>query len=105
MRHAMSPTFHSLSLPSFRPSLFLPPSGPQVGGADLRQGHVQLAGRDSGLAPGQYAAFYRNQECLGGGVIGESSFMPFEDCHGRGLVSVGLGGAADDGELVFLDDS
>jgi|LauGreDrversion2_3_1035106.scaffolds.fasta_scaffold148020_1 hypothetical protein len=75
----------------------------------MRQAHVQLAGRDSGLAPGQYAAFYRNQECLGGGVIGESSFMPSEDSHGRGLLSTGegLGDAANDGqlELVFLDDT
>ena len=75
-----------------------------MGGADLRQGHVQLAGRDSGLAPGQWAAFYRDQECLGGGVIGEGSFMPSED-EASGLVSVGWGGAANDGELVFLEDS
>ena len=31
--------------------------------------HVQLASRDKGLAPGQFAAFYDGAVCLGSGVI------------------------------------
>ena len=33
--------------------------------------HVSLAGRDKGLAPGQFAAFYDGPVCLGSGVISE----------------------------------
>ncbi|KAL1510837.1 hypothetical protein AB1Y20_007120 [Prymnesium parvum] len=33
--------------------------------------HVQLSRRDKGLAPGQFAAFYDGEECLGSGVISE----------------------------------
>lgn len=33
--------------------------------------HVRLAARDSGLAPGQFAAFYLGEECLGSGVISD----------------------------------
>lgn len=34
-----------------------------------QRGHVQLGIKDSGLAPGQFAAFYLGEECLGSGVI------------------------------------
>jgi tRNA-specific 2-thiouridylase len=30
---------------------------------------VKLTDRDKGIAPGQFAAFYRNKECLGAGII------------------------------------
>ena len=40
-------------------------------GADQRQGRVELGTLDSGLAPGQWAAFYSGEECLGGGIIAE----------------------------------
>ena len=30
---------------------------------------VKLTARDKGIAPGQFAAFYRNKECLGAGII------------------------------------
>ena len=33
--------------------------------------HVRLRGRDKGLAPGQFAAFYDGEVCLGSGVIVE----------------------------------
>jgi len=33
--------------------------------------HVQLDGRDKGLAPGQFAAWYDGEVCLGSGVISE----------------------------------
>ena len=35
--------------------------------------HVHLAERDKGLAPGQFAAFYRGDVCLGSGVITEGA--------------------------------
>ena len=35
--------------------------------------HVQLARRDKGLAPGQFAAFYDGEVCLGSGVITEGA--------------------------------
>ena len=31
--------------------------------------YVKLADRDQGIAPGQFAVFYNNIECLGGGII------------------------------------
>ncbi len=33
------------------------------------KGQVQLKERDQGIAPGQFAVFYKNQECLGSAVI------------------------------------
>ena len=33
---------------------------------------VHLKGRDKGLAPGQFAAFYDGDTCLGSGVISEA---------------------------------
>ena len=39
--------------------------------ADGERAHVQLHGRDKGLAPGQYAAWYDGDVCLGSGVISE----------------------------------
>jgi tRNA (5-methylaminomethyl-2-thiouridylate)-methyltransferase len=74
----------------------------QVVGEGCRQGHVKLAGRDSGLAPGQWAAFYHEDLCLGGGVIGENSFMPQYE---EGEVASGPApdGAGSD-EVLFLDD-
>jgi tRNA (5-methylaminomethyl-2-thiouridylate)-methyltransferase len=86
----------------------------EVSGEARRQGHVKLAGRDSGLAPGQWAAFYRGEECLGGGGIGESSFTPRRE-EGRHEPDVGgpLGAseAAAQGadrlahEVLFMEDS
>lgn len=35
--------------------------------------HVDLGARDKGLAPGQFAAFYDGDECLGSGVISEGA--------------------------------
>ena len=35
--------------------------------------HVQLHSRDKGLAPGQFAAWYDGDVCLGSGVISASS--------------------------------
>ncbi|MBU1007746.1 tRNA 2-thiouridine(34) synthase MnmA [Candidatus Dependentiae bacterium] len=41
-----------------------------------RSGTVTLDGRDQGIAPGQFAVFYRGGTCLGCGVIGPSSPSP-----------------------------
>lgn len=38
---------------------------------------VLLDQKDSGLAPGQYVVFYEGEECLGGGVIGETHWNRF----------------------------
>jgi len=40
-------------------------------GADGRSARVRLATADKGLAPGQFAAFYNGDVCLGAGVIEE----------------------------------
>ena len=40
-------------------------------------GDVELNQKDSGLAPGQYVVFYRENECLGGGVISERHWTKF----------------------------
>lgn len=37
------------------------------------RGYVRLGSRDSAIAPGQFAAFYRGEECLGAGVISDSA--------------------------------
>ena len=44
----------------------------------LQQGRARVAlqGRDSGLAAGQFAAFYRGNECLGAGSISDATFLP-----------------------------
>lgn len=39
----------------------------------VARGYVRLGTRDSALAPGQFAAFYRGEECLGAGVISDST--------------------------------
>ncbi len=39
---------------------------------DSTQYVVKLAQRDQGIAPGQYAAFYKGTECIGSGVIASS---------------------------------
>lgn len=41
-------------------------------GQSVAKAHVRLARKDSGLAPGQFAAFYLGEECLGAGVISDS---------------------------------
>ena len=38
-----------------------------------KKAHVQLKERDKGLAPGQFAAFYDGEVCLGSGVITEGA--------------------------------
>ena len=40
---------------------------------DGKSAHVTLAERDKGLAPGQFAAFYDGEVCLGSGVITEGA--------------------------------
>mmetsp|Transcript_3723 Transcript_3723/g.9375 ORF Transcript_3723/g.9375 Transcript_3723/m.9375 type:complete len:650 (-) Transcript_3723:107-2056(-) len=40
------------------------------------RGRVMLDERDSGLAPGQFAAFYRGEECLGAASISDTTFSP-----------------------------
>lgn len=37
---------------------------------------IVLEGKDSGLAAGQFAAFYRGEECLGAGSISDATFLP-----------------------------
>ena len=47
-------------------------------------GLVQLVKKDGGLAPGQFVVFYRDEECLGGGVISErhwAKFLSGSTCH------------------------
>lgn len=41
----------------------------QVVFEDNGQAVIQLASNDQGIAPGQFAVFYDNQVCLGGGII------------------------------------
>ncbi|CAM9231192.1 unnamed protein product [Discosporangium mesarthrocarpum] len=50
------------------PEALLPGSPPSARAG----GRVRLAKRDSGLAPGQFAALYLGDECLGAGVISDS---------------------------------
>lgn len=40
-------------------------------------GKIRLDHKDGGLAPGQFVAFYRDLECLGGGVISERHWAEF----------------------------
>ena len=40
-----------------------------------RSAWAHLAEKDAGLAPGQYAAMYLGDECLGAGVISDESFL------------------------------
>lgn len=47
----------------------------------MMYGDIQLDMRDSGLAPGQYVAFYDREECLGGGVISEKHWVKFITDH------------------------
>jgi tRNA-specific 2-thiouridylase len=42
---------------------------------------VRFADRQAGAVPGQYAVFYRDQECLGGGVIDSLIINPEESCR------------------------
>jgi len=39
----------------------------------LQCASIKLTDRDKGIAPGQFAAFYRNNECFGCGVISETT--------------------------------
>jgi tRNA-5-taurinomethyluridine 2-sulfurtransferase len=58
--------------------------GPRIVGGSLSLtdgagllGEVKLDHKDGGLAPGQYVAFYDDEECLGGGVISERHWANF----------------------------
>lgn len=44
---------------------------------DGTSGDVVLDCKDSGLAPGQYIAFYEHDECLGGAIISEKHWATF----------------------------
>lgn len=58
------------------------------------RGYVRLGTRDSAIAPGQFAAFYRGEECLGAGVISDSAGVdPLAAVAGAAL-STGNGGRA-----------
>lgn len=53
------------------------------------QGYVKLDSRDSALAPGQFAAFYVGDECVGSGVIAgwsaaAAAAVGVEDGEGEG---------------------
>ncbi|EKX38890.1 hypothetical protein GUITHDRAFT_76798 [Guillardia theta CCMP2712] len=56
-------------------------------------GRVSLDGRDSGLAPGQWAALYDGEECIGGGMIADSTFLtkPEEEEEENGELAVAFG--------------
>ena len=41
------------------------------------EGDIRLDRKDSGLAPGQFVAFYEDDECLGAGVISERHWAKF----------------------------
>lgn len=55
---------------------------------------VDLAERDSGLAPGQYAAFYHGRRCLGSGVIRET---PLDELSGVAAGAAPVGASASSG--------
>ena len=79
-------------------------------GADQRQGRVELGTLDSGLAPGQWAAFYSGEECLGGGIIAERRDLyvcvggDADVVGGRGGEGFVLGGGRGDGGRVVSED-
>lgn len=55
------------------------------GRGDRARGRVELVTRDKGLAPGQFAAFYDGQYCLGSGVI--DGVASVDDAWARGVAS------------------
>lgn len=75
------------------------------------RGFVLLDTKDSGLAPGQFAAFYLGEECMGAGVISDSSGvyeLPGDslaasdstDIAGRGSVESAAGPALQQSAVV-----
>lgn len=57
--------------PQMRDCLLRLAAAGEVGGkAAATRGFVDLDTKESALAPGQFAAFYVGDECVGSGVIG-----------------------------------
>jgi tRNA U34 2-thiouridine synthase MnmA/TrmU len=53
---------------------------------DGENGKIVLDKKDGGLAPGQFVAFYRDDECLGSAVISEKHWLKFLDRNQSSVV-------------------